>query len=240
MKPKTIVLAGYGLNCEEETAFAFEQAGVSAYIVHLADLIASPKLLDRHQILAIPGGFSYGDHAGSGRAYANKLKNHLEDALYRFIARDTLTIGICNGFQILVSAGILPGALLFNDVPRYQTRWVDLKAEGGSPWLFGVTTMSLPIAHGEGKYIADEKTLDRLEKEGAAGLRYGQGEMTARFDLPANPNGSLRAIAGVTARAGRVLGMMPHPERCGEGILGGTDGYILFESMVYYREKVAL
>lgn len=212
-KPKAIVLAGYGLNCEEETAFAFTRGGISTDVVHLADLIEHPTLLNRYQILAIPGGFSFGDHTGSGRAYANKLTNHLADTLRRFTERDTLTLGICNGFQILVSAGILPGALVFNDVPRYQTRWVDLSVSDTSPWLADIGTISLPIAHGEGKYVADDATLDRLEKEGAVPLRYMAGELSEHFDLPANPNGSLRDIAGVTAHEGRVLGMMPHPER---------------------------
>src|SRR3990167_6025805 len=112
MKPKIIVLAGYGLNCEEETKFAFELAGGGAEIVHVNDLIANAKKLRNSQILAVPGGFSFGDDLGSGLAYANKMKNHLAEALTEFLARDTLTIGICNGFQILTNLGFLPGALV--------------------------------------------------------------------------------------------------------------------------------
>lgn len=126
-KPKILVLSGYGLNCEEETSLAFEIAGGSPSIIHINDLIANKKQLNNFQILAIPGGFSYGDDTGSGRAYANKLNNHLSDALQKFASQDKLIIGICNGFQILTQIGLLPGALLHNKQPRYLDRWVDIK-----------------------------------------------------------------------------------------------------------------
>ena len=121
MIPKVIVLSGYGLNCEDETAFAFNLAGGDSDVVHVNDLVATPKLLDKYQILAIPGGFSYGDDTGSGKAYANKLKNHLEDALYQFADSNKLMIGICNGFQILTQSQLLPGALIFNDFCSFCT-----------------------------------------------------------------------------------------------------------------------
>jgi len=111
-KPTVIVFSGYGLNCEEETLHAFEMAGGRGRIVHINDAIAKPSLLDAAQILAVPGGFSYGDDTGSGKAYGNRFRGHLGKALEQFFERDTLTIGICNGFQILTSAGILPGALI--------------------------------------------------------------------------------------------------------------------------------
>lgn len=211
--PQAIVLSGYGLNCEEETAFAFTMAGVAAQVVHLADLIEKPTLLKKYQILAVPGGFSFGDHTGSGRAYANKVKNHLGDHLKRFTERDTLTLGICNGFQILTHIGLLPGSLTHNTVPRYQDRWVDLKIQGDSPWLKGIETLTVPIAHGEGRYTADEKTLDQLKEDKAIAATYSKGTVCDEFNLAANPNGSTLDIAGVTAGGGRVLGMMPHPER---------------------------
>src|SRR5258708_9227606 len=125
--PKVMVLAGYGLNCEDETKYAFELAGAKAEIVHINDLVARIKSLNSYQILAIPGGFSYGDDTGSGKAYANKLKNHLAKKLSEFAQADKLIIGICNGFQILTHLGLFPGALTFNDNNRYTDRWVDVK-----------------------------------------------------------------------------------------------------------------
>ena len=212
-KPRVIVFSGYGLNCEAETKAAFEFAGASADIIHINDLIARPAALKEAQILAFPGGFSFGDDTGSGKAYGNRLREHLGSQLDKFFERDTLAIGMCNGFQILTSAGILPGALLANDTPRYLTRWVDLEVTGTSPWLSGIKRISLPIAHGEGKYYAPKETLAALKKENAVAVRYVEGELSKYFDLPANPNGSLEDIAGVTAYNGRVLGLMPHPER---------------------------
>src|SRR3989344_2907160 len=148
MKPRALILSGYGLNCEAETQFAFELAGAGATIVHVDDLIAGQARLDHFQILVIPGGFSFGDDTGSGRAYANRLKNHLAEKLKKFVEADTLTIGICNGFQILTNAGLLPGALLYNDLPRYLVRWVDLKVKNPGPWLASLKDIYLPIAHG--------------------------------------------------------------------------------------------
>lgn len=205
MKPRAIVLSGYGLNCEDETKFAFELAGGEADIVHVNDLIERPRKLRQYQILAVPGGFSFGDDTGSGKAYANKLKNHLGEHLERFAAQDRLIIGLCNGFQILTNTGLLPGALTFNDSVRYTDRWVDLKITGKGPWLSGIKSLSVPIAHGEGKYIVDDKA--------DIAVKYVRGEICKFFDLPVNPNGSQQNIAGVTSRGGRILGMMPHPER---------------------------
>src|SRR3990167_7057084 len=141
-KPRVIVMSGYGLNCEEETKFAFEWAGakenVVADIVHINDLIKKPKMLRDYQIMAFPGGFSYGDDTGSGKAYANKFKNHLSKELEEFLSRDTLLIGICNGFQVVTNLGILPGALTYNKNGKYLDRWLDLKVVGKSPWLTGI------------------------------------------------------------------------------------------------------
>lgn len=209
-------MSGYGLNCEEETAFAFERAGGEADIVHINDLIKKPKMLSRYQILAFPGGFSYGDDTGSGKAYALKFKNHLSKELKEFLSRDTLLIGICNGFQIVTNLGILPGALTYNKNPVYMDRWVDLKVVGSprpgaggarSPWLSGIDKISLPIAHGEGRYV-----LGRGKKPSVA-LVYTKGEVCKFQNLEPNPNGSMYAIAGVLGYNGRVLGLMPHPER---------------------------
>src|SRR3989344_6440509 len=146
-KPKVIVMSGYGLNCEYETKSAFDWAGGATDIVNLNDLIANPKMLQKYNILVFPGGFAYGDDTGSGKAYANKFKNHLMKELEEFLSRDTLVIGICNGFQIATNLGILPGGLAWNKKGRYIDRWVDLKVpspakgrvgRGLSPWLSGI------------------------------------------------------------------------------------------------------
>jgi phosphoribosylformylglycinamidine synthase I len=212
-KPRAIILAGYGLNCEDETQAAFQLAGAEADIVHINDLVAEPQLLKRYQILAVPGGFAYGDDTGSGKAYANKMKNHLREQLKKFIEADTLMIGICNGFQVLTHLGVLPGALTHNLSARYVDRWVDLKIDSKSPWLVGIEQLSVPIAHGEGRYYADAKLLKSLNKQQRIGARYVVGETCRYQDLAGNPNGSLEDIAAVTSKDGRVLGMMPHPER---------------------------
>ncbi len=212
-KPHVIIFSGYGLNTEDETKAAFESVGATADIVHINDLIAKPSLLAKTQIIVIPGGFSYGDDTGSGKAYGNRVKQHLGKEIEKFLARDTLMIGICNGFQIITNAGLVEGALLTNDSGRYSCRWVDLEVTGESPWLKGIKTLSVPIAHGEGKYFAPPETLARLKREGAIALKYTDGEVTKHFGLPANPNGALENIAGVTSHNGRVLGLMPHPER---------------------------
>src|SRR3989344_1524163 len=213
MTSRAIILAGYGLNCEDETKFAFELAGGRADIVHLNDLIADRGLLKKYQILAVPGGFSFGDDTGSGKAYANKMKNHLKEELDRFLAADKLALGICNGFQILTHLNFLPGALLFNNSARYVDRWVDLRVVSESPWLTGIRELSLPIAHGEGRYHADGPTLRRLNAKKQIALKYVKGGASAFHNLSANPNGALENIAAVTSVNGKVLGLMPHPER---------------------------
>ena len=213
VKPHVIIFSGYGLNTEDETKAAFESVGATADIVHLNDIIAKPGILKKAQILVFGGGFAYGDHTGAGKAYGNRVREHLGKEIEKFLARDTLMLGICNGFQIITSAGFLPGALIANDIPRYNARWVDLEVYNDSPWLKGIMTLSVPIAHGEGKYYAPEETLQRLNAENAVALRYIEGETAQHFDMPANPNGSLENIAGITACDGRILGLMPHAER---------------------------
>ncbi|PIP69262.1 phosphoribosylformylglycinamidine synthase [Candidatus Nomurabacteria bacterium CG_4_9_14_0_2_um_filter_32_10] len=222
-KPKAIVLSGYGLNCEEETKFAFEYAGGKADIIHINELIARPKILFDYDIMAFPGGFSFGDDTGSGKAYANKMRNHLSKELEEFLSRDTLVIGICNGFQILTSLGILPGALTYNKNAKYIDRWVDLKVIGRSPWLTGIKNISLPIAHGEGRYIIDNGKYKKMSAKGRStsggknsnqvAFIYTKGDICKYQNLEKNPNGAMHDIGGVLGYNGRVLGMMPHPER---------------------------
>lgn len=221
-KPKVIILSGYGLNCEEETKFAFKLAGAYADIVHINDLIAEPKMLKNFDIMAFPGGFSYGDDTGSGKAYANKFKNHLSKELREFLERNTLVIGICNGFQIMTNLGIVKGALTHNKNGKYIDRWVDLKVESSphlgsgearSPWLTGVKKLSVPIAHGEGHYVISKKEYKQMKKDRQIAFTYAKGEICKFQNLEKNPNGSDYDIAGVLAYNGRVFGLMPHPER---------------------------
>ncbi len=213
-KVKALVVTGYGINCEEETAYAFELAGAKAEIVHINDLISMGKNLEDYQILAFPGGFSYGDDTGAGKAFANRIKNHSWEKMKLFIAKDRLIIGICNGFQIMVNLGLFGEvALTHNNSARYTVRWVDLKVENESPWLRGLKNLSLPIAHGEGKFFANNKVLNQLEKENLIVLKYVKGEICLYQNLKANPNGSLNNIAGITDKTGRLFGLMAHPER---------------------------
>ncbi len=221
--PRAIVLSGYGLNCEEETKFAFELAGARADIVHINDLIADPKRLEAYQIMALPGGFSYCDDTGAGNAFASRMKSHLEAPIRRFIEQDHLLIGICNGFQIISNMGLVPAisksygarsmALTRNDNARYIDRWVDVAPANHSPWLAGLDKLAVPIAHGEGRLFADDIVLADLRERNLIAIRYERGEMCEYLELPANPNGSADDIAGVTDETGRVLGLMPHPER---------------------------
>jgi len=222
-KAHALIMSGYGLNCEEETKFAFELAGGNADIVHINDIISQEKHLIDYNVLVFPGGFAYGDDTGSGNAFANKVRNHLWEELQTFLQRDTLILGICNGFQILVNLGLLPAvdkrygdrqvALLHNDSARYTVRWIDMACDSSSPFLQNIDTVSLPIAHGEGKFFASEKMLDSLIEHKQIASRYVKGEVCTFQSLPENPNGSLDNIAAITDETGRVFGLMPHPER---------------------------
>jgi phosphoribosylformylglycinamidine synthase len=222
-KPKVLVFSGYGLNSEEETAYGFNLAGAQAEIVHINDVVAGLHQLKKYQILSFPGGFAYGDDTGAGNAYANKIKNHLWEQVNKFIQKDKLIIGICNGCQIVHNLGLVPAfskkygtpevALVNNQSARLITRWIDMKVVSDTPWLRGIDLLSLPIAHGEGKFFVDKKTLQKLHKNKQIALQYIKGEMSNYLDLPANPNGSVDDIAGITDETGKVLGLMPHPER---------------------------
>ncbi len=217
-------MSGYGLNCEEETAFALQQGGSDASIVHINDLIDGVDRLDDYQIMVFPGGFSYGDDTGSGNAFANKVRNHLWPEVSRFVERDTLTLGICNGFQILANLGLIVPpdkpygertiALLPNRSGRYAARWVDLEIlDLRSPFFRDIERMSLPIAHGEGRLVACEADLDRFRANGQIGARYVSGEICEHLQLDPDPNGSTGQIAAMVGANARIMGMMPHPER---------------------------
>jgi phosphoribosylformylglycinamidine synthase I len=225
-KPAALILTGYGINCEEETAFAFEKAGASAKIVHINDIIADRKALGRFQIFVFPGGFSYGDDTGSGKALANRIKNNLLDEFREFIVGDTLMLGICNGFQVMTNLGIVPAigtaigtaevSLEHNVTSRYECRWVDLIIESSSTCVFtkGIERLHIPVAHGEGNFYAPPSVLEEIENNKHVVMRYSASDgKRAGGNFPDNPNGSLNDIAAVCDKTGRIMGMMPHPER---------------------------
>jgi phosphoribosylformylglycinamidine synthase len=221
-RPRAIVLRAPGTNCDEETAAAWALAGAEAETWHVGRLLESPHALDAFQILTIPGGFSYGDDLGAGRIFATRLGTVLEDALGRFRDRGGLILGVCNGFQVLVRAGMLPGGtspvpatLTFNESGHFESHWVRLApTPGRSPFLTDADVIERPVAPGEGKFVlAEPRALAALEDAGQVVLRYVDEEGRPTQDYPANPNGSPGAVAGVCDPTGRVFGLMPHPER---------------------------
>jgi phosphoribosylformylglycinamidine synthase len=220
--PRVIVLRAPGTNCDEETASAWQLAGAQAETWHVGRLLEEPHALDRFQILTIPGGFSYGDDLGAGRIMATRLGHALGDALGRFHDRGGLILGICNGFQVLVRCGLLPGGstdcpatLAHNDSGRFEARWIRLLPRPGlSPFVSFTEPIELPVAHGEGKFLmADPGAVEALDSTGRILLKYADVENRPTQDYPANPNGSARAAAGVCDPTGRIFGLMPHPER---------------------------
>lgn len=227
LKPKVCVVRSAGTNCDRETAFAFSILGCETELVHINKFIEGNRALDEFHILALPGGFTYGDDIAAGKILANELRFKLADQLREFIAAGKLAIGICNGFQILVKSGFLPGnavleqeaSLIINDSGSFQDRWVHVRSEApaGKEPLKCVWTQNLPgvvylpIAHGEGKFVVkDSAVLDRLDKNGQIVFRYCSAEGALKGH---NPNGSVGNIAGICDPTGRILGLMPHPER---------------------------
>lgn len=225
-KPNALILTGYGINCDEETKFAFDRAGARGELVHVNDLIDGYRRLSDYKILAFPGGFSYGDDTGAGNALANRIRNHLWDEVRSFVESDRLAIGICNGFQVMANLGLLPAtdgnygrrqvALLHNDSARYINRWVDLEFGNHNVWTKGLERASFPIAHGEGNFYTDTETLRTIKEKRLIAARYIDGEICQTESLPSNPNGSLDDIAAISDESGRLIGMMPHPERARE------------------------
>jgi len=243
MAPNVLILRAPGTNCDKETAFAFETAGATTETLHVNRLLESPAVLDRFQVLCIPGGFSFGDDVAAGQILAVQMRRHLAGRLAEFKAAGKLILGICNGFQVIIKAGVLlddeprpasgypgpPATLTYNDSGKYEDRWVRLGvASDRCVFLRGIERMYLPVAHGEGKFIArDRAALARLEAAGQMALRYtplagpqenhgwesGTGGDGSHLPFPDNPNGSMADVAGVCDTTGRVLGLMPHPER---------------------------
>jgi len=232
---KSIVIAGNGINCETEMAHACRLAGSDQVdIVYLHDILAGEVKLDDYHFLNLPGGFLDGDDLGSAKAMANRLKyakiagsgERLENVILRFIQEGKLILGVCNGFQLMVKAGLLPGlngsygrqeaTLTFNDSGRFEDRWVYMRVNRESPSVFtrGLKGLYLPVRHGEGKFIPqDEHTLEELRKANLVALHYSDPDYQGpTMEYPLNPNGSVAAIAGICDPTGRLFGLMPHPE----------------------------
>jgi phosphoribosylformylglycinamidine synthase I len=220
VKVKTLILRAPGTNCDVETAFAFEQAGSLVDSAHVNQLTRREKSLPQYQILVIPGGFTYGDDVSGGKILANELRLKLGEDIQRFVDQGGLILGICNGFQVLVKAGILPQVengerqrltLAGNDSNRFECRWVYLQVNQKSPCLFtrGISTLYLPVAHGEGKVMAEAETLGKLNVV----VRYTNDKGDVQVGYPYNPNGSVDNIAGICDTSGRIFALMPHPER---------------------------
>jgi len=221
---RVLVLRAAGINCDLETERGFRLAGASTRYVHVNELRARPETLREFDLLAVPGGFSYGDDVAAGKILANELRFSLRDEIERFVAEGKLVLGICNGFQILVKAGLLPGGsdrrrdritISMNDSGRFEDRWVTLRAPRGakSVYLEPGDAIRVPVGNGEGKVVfADPGVLAELEARGQVAMRYeGPGSGPAAF--PFNPNGSQGDVAGLSDPTGRVMGLMPHPDR---------------------------
>ena len=221
---KAIVLRAAGINCDMETEYALELAGAKAQRVHINRIIEDKSSLDEFQIMVFPGGFSYGDDVAAGKILANQVVHHLNGPVRKFIDDGKLVLGICNGFQVLVKAGILPGGsstnhqdevtITYNDSGKFEDRWVYLSPQTEKCiFIESGRQIYLPVAHAEGKVVAkDTTTLETLKSEGRVAFKYVD-ESGKEGNYPVNPNGSVDSIAGLTDTTGRVLGLMPHPER---------------------------
>jgi phosphoribosylformylglycinamidine synthase I len=220
IKVKTLILRAPGTNCDTETAFAFERAGAQVDLVHVDELIHRQKSLSNYQIMVIPGGFTYGDDISVGKILANELKLKLGNEVQKFVDDGRLILGICNGFQVLAKAGMLPEpkgdksqslTLASNDSGKFECRWVYLRANKTSPCIFtrGIDLMYLPVAHGGGKVVIESGTLEELN----VALYYADESGGIQAGYPHNPNGSVNNIAGISDTTGRIFALMPHPER---------------------------
>lgn len=260
---KAIVLRAAGINCDMETEYALTLAGAQVERIHINRVIDNPEMLDAYQIMVFPGGFSYGDDVAAGKILANQTVHHLSDILHKFIEDGKLVLGICNGFQVMIKTGIVPGlngagklsltdqtvTLTNNDSGKFEDRWVHLQP-GTDRCVFvdPDKRIYLPIAHGEGKIVTDnEETLSRIRQHGFVAFRYVDADGN-EGGFPVNPNGSMDAIAALTDSTGRAMGMMPHPERCVRWTQhphwtrlkdreGFADGMTIFTNAVNYVKE---
>ncbi len=251
--PRALIIRAPGTNCDAEAAYAFEIAGARPSLVHINRIISGEVPLREYSIFMIPGGFSYGDDLGAGKVMANELERRLHDQLAEFVQRGGVVLGVCNGFQVLVRAGLLPVpfggqrvSLLPNASGRFECRWVHLKSAPGNPCIFtqGIDVLDLAVAHGEGRLHVPEHVVPDVVPV----LYYAASDGgDARY--PEDPNGSFRHIAGVCDTSGRVLGLMPHPERfvrashhprwtAMDDRSGAGDGLAFFTNAVSYVRRV--
>jgi phosphoribosylformylglycinamidine synthase len=254
---KAIVLRAAGINCDMETQYALELAGVQAERIHINRILENKKMLEEYQFLVIPGGFSYGDDVSAGKILANQIINYLAEPLRKFIDDGRLILGICNGFQVLVKTGLLPGlessngqgivTITNNDSGKYEDRWVYLAPQKSKcVFIEPGRQIYLPVAHGEGKIATkDQQTLQRLYDDGHVAFKYVDKD-GREGPFPINPNGSVDSIAGLTDKTGRLLGLMPHPERFirptqhpqWTRLKADADGMTIFNNAVkYIREN---
>jgi len=256
LEVKTLVLTGYGINCDLELQNAFALAGSKASRVHFNEVLQKESLENYH-ILALPGGFAFADDIASGRVFANKLKRRLREQVTQFVDEGKLVIGICNGFQILAKAGLLPNpksfeqtvTLTFNDSGKFEDRWVWLKQDKSSNciWTKGISEIYLPVRHGEGKFYAEKEALNALKRNKQVVFRYMNPlKKSSKAEYPCNPNGSLDDIAGISDESGRVFALMPHPEafsfltnhpRWERGEAKKGEGLKVFQNAVEYARK---
>jgi phosphoribosylformylglycinamidine synthase len=224
-KVNALILTGFGLNCDNETAYAFELAGAASHRVHINSLIDGSVRLEDHHILVFIGGFGWGDDHGAGVIQAVRFKTHLGDRILEFVGRGRLVLGICNGFQVLVNMGLLPGfdgdylsrsvALINNESGNFRNQWVRLQVNPKSPCVFTkkIAQADFPVRHGEGKLYAAAAVIQRLKEDQQIVLRYALADGSpAAGRFPNNPNGSVEDIAGICDPTGRIFGLMPHPE----------------------------
>lgn len=220
---RALIMSGFGINSEMETQVALLRAGMESDIVHINDLIDRKARLADYRLLVFPGGFSYGDDTGAGNAFANRVRNNLWRDLEEFLAGDNLVLGICNGFQILANLGLVPAfdrqyrreiALVPNRKGVLECRFVTLKPGSENLWTQGIERLYCPVSHGEGNFSCSKETLQKIRRQKMIAFTYCREDLSpANGEYPYNPNGSAEDIAGITSADGKVLGMMPHPER---------------------------
>jgi phosphoribosylformylglycinamidine synthase I len=236
VQPRVLILRAPGTNCDAESAHAFTLAGALPESWHINRLLDDTHRLADYQVLCIPGGFSYGDDIAAGRILGNQIQNHLADTLATFREAGKLIIGICNGFQILLKTNLLAAAdakgatatLALNDSGRFEARWIRLAIQPRNcVFLSGIQELELPIAHGEGKFVTrDADVFQRMNAGGQFVMRYtlpfdapqqpadkNPPNAISALPYPANPNGAQGNVTGMCDETGRVLGLMPHPER---------------------------
>jgi len=257
-KVRAIVLRAAGINCDMETEWALKLAGAAAQRIHINRLIEDKSALEQFQIMVVPGGFSYGDDVAAGKILANQIMHHLRDAIQKFIDDGKLLLGICNGFQVLVKAGILPASanhelqvtITYNDSGKFEDRWVYLAPQTEKcVFIEPGRQIYLPIAHGEGKVVTkDADTLEQLKAGGHIAFKYVDKNGNPG-GYPVNPNGSVNSIAGLTDTTGRILGLMPHPERhvrptqhphwsrCELPAASTADGMTIFTNAIKYVKE---